>query len=139
MRLTVSLGVLAVSFTLTATAQDTQYPAKSEQIPAPECMNLHNSWEGPQAAPCSANAHARWLQDIQHWRAERRIRTGYDPSAYELPALRWTQSSFIQPQMMVQDRYFYDPMTGRYTVDRYLGDLWDPLESTCRHASLSIL
>jgi formylglycine-generating enzyme required for sulfatase activity len=40
-----------------------------------------------------------------------------------MPALQWTQSSFIQPQMMVQDRYFYDPAAGRYTVDRYLDDL----------------
>jgi hypothetical protein len=29
-------------------------------------------------------------------------------TAYALK--RWTQSSFIQPQMMVQDRYFYDPV-----------------------------
>ncbi|MBV8113538.1 MAG: SUMF1/EgtB/PvdO family nonheme iron enzyme [Silvibacterium sp.] len=40
-----------------------------------------------------------------------------------MPALQWTQSSFIQPQMMVQDRYFYDPVTHKYTVDRYLDDL----------------
>ena len=37
--------------------------------------------------------------------------------------LKWTQSSFIQPQMMVQDRYFYDPVAHSYTVDRYLDDL----------------
>ena len=37
--------------------------------------------------------------------------------------MQWTQSSFIQPQMMVHDRYFYDPVAGRYTVDRYLDDL----------------
>jgi formylglycine-generating enzyme required for sulfatase activity len=60
---------------------------------------------------------------VQHWRAERRIRVAFDPSRYESPALQWTQSSFIQPQMMVQDRYFYDPLAGRYTVDRYLDDL----------------
>ena len=40
-----------------------------------------------------------------------------------MPALQWTQSSFIQPQMMVHDRYFYDPVAGKYTVDRYLDDL----------------
>jgi formylglycine-generating enzyme required for sulfatase activity len=40
-----------------------------------------------------------------------------------VPALQWTQSSFIQPQMMVQDRYLYDPVSGKYTVDRYLDDL----------------
>jgi formylglycine-generating enzyme required for sulfatase activity len=67
--------------------------------------------------------HERWLDDLRHWRAERRIRIAYDPSRYEAPAFRWTQSSFIQPQMMVHDRYFYDPAAGRYTVDRYLDDL----------------
>jgi hypothetical protein len=25
----------------TATAHDTQYPARGQQIPSPECMNLH--------------------------------------------------------------------------------------------------
>lgn len=29
---------------------------------------------------------------------------------------KWAQSSFIQPQMMVEDRYFYDPIANRYTV-----------------------
>jgi len=39
------------------------------------------------------------------------------------PSLQWTQPSFIQPQMMVQHRYFYDSVAGKYTVDRYLDDL----------------
>ena len=42
---------------------------------------------------------------------------------YYPPALQWAQSAFIQPQTMVQDRYFYDPVAHRYTVDRYLDDL----------------
>ncbi len=54
---------------------------------------------------------------------EVRIRSGYDPARYEQSATRWAQTSYIQPQMMVQDRYFYDPVAGRYTVDRYLDDL----------------
>ena len=48
---------------------------------------------------------------------------GYNGSEYERPELKWTQSSFIQPQMMIEDRYFYDPVAGKYTVDRYLDDL----------------
>ena len=54
---------------------------------------------------------------------EQRIRIGYDDSEYHRPELAWTQSSFIQPQMMIHDRYFYDPVAGKYTVDRYLDDL----------------
>ena len=60
-----------------------------------------------------ASTHQEWLKDVGHWRAERKIRIGYDGSRYENPALRWTQSSFMQPQMMVQDRYFYDPVAGQ--------------------------
>jgi formylglycine-generating enzyme required for sulfatase activity len=120
---TIALGILAAALTLAASAQDTQYPPKGEQIPPPDCMNMHHAWEGAAQLPCSPNAHERWLKDIRHWRDERRIRTAYDPARYDQPALRWAQSSFIQPQMMVQDRYFYDPVAGRYTVDRYLDDL----------------
>jgi gamma-glutamyl hercynylcysteine S-oxide synthase len=79
-------------------------------------------WEGG-SKPCTQDEHDAWLADITHWRMERRIRVGYDGSRYDLPALQWTQSSFMQPQMMVQDRYFYDPVAGKYTVDRYLDDL----------------
>jgi formylglycine-generating enzyme required for sulfatase activity len=123
MNRTISLGILAGAMALTAAAQDTQYSPKGEQIPAPDCMNLHHVWEHGQQAGCTPDTHERWLKDLKHWRMERRIRIAYDPSRYEQPETRWTQTSFIQPQMMVQDRYFYDPAAGRYTVDRYLDDL----------------
>ncbi len=118
-----SLGMAACTLSLPVAAQDTIYPAHEQQIPAPPCMNIHYAWEGAAAASCPPFMHQRWLLDLEHWRSERRIRIAYDPSRYETPALQWTQSSFIQPQMMVQDRYFYDPATGKYTVDRYLDDL----------------
>jgi gamma-glutamyl hercynylcysteine S-oxide synthase len=117
------LGFLTASVLLSAAAQDTHYPARNQQIPPPECNLLRNAWESALAAPCPPNMHERWLRDIDHWRTERRIRTTFDPARYQLPAFQWTQSSFIQPQMMVHDRYFYDPVAGRYTVDRYLDDL----------------
>jgi len=86
------------------------------------CLIMAAPWEGG-SKPCAQNEHDAWLADIRHWRDERRIRIGYEGSRYDLPALKWTQSSFIQPQMMVEDRYFYDPVTHLYTVDRYLDDL----------------
>ncbi|MGB6692505.1 MAG: SUMF1/EgtB/PvdO family nonheme iron enzyme [Terracidiphilus sp.] len=118
----ISLGCLVISLAAMAAAQDTAFGARGQQIPAPDCMNLHYVWEGP-AATCPPFMHERWLRDLEHWRSERRIRIAYDGSRYDLPALKWAQSSFIQPQMMVQDRYFYDPAAGKYTVDRYLDDL----------------
>jgi gamma-glutamyl hercynylcysteine S-oxide synthase len=99
----------------------------TEQILAPKCMSMYEVAEGfpwPRGyTPCTDDEHNAWLTDMRQFRLERRIRVGYDGSRYELPALKWTQSSFIQPQMMVQDRYFYDPVARRYTVDRYLDDL----------------
>jgi len=117
-----SLTILALTISLGGIAQDTHYDPRGQQIPPPTCLTLRGAWEGGHI-PCTPFTHQEWLADITHWRAERRIRIGYDGSRYELPALRWTQSSFIQPQMMVHDRYFYDPIGGKYTVDRYLDDL----------------
>jgi gamma-glutamyl hercynylcysteine S-oxide synthase len=64
-----------------------------------------------------------WLEELHQWREDQRIRAGYNGAEYDRPQLQWTQSSFIQPQMMVHDRFFYDAMTQHYTVDRYLKDV----------------
>ncbi len=104
-------------------AQDTHYGPKNQLIPAPDCLTLKAAWNGSTSGGCAPDAHQEWLKDITHWRDERRIRIGYNGERYEKPALQWTQSSFMQPQMMVHDRYFYDPVAGKYTVDRYLDDL----------------
>ena len=123
----ICLGMAACALALTAAVpaggQDTAYAPQGQQFPAPDCLNLHFAWENVLQPTCPPGTHERWLADLKHWRNERRIRTTFDPVRYDMPALRWAQSSFIQPQMMVQDRYFYDPVAGKYTVDRYLDDL----------------
>src|SRR5579864_1254177 len=48
---------------------------------------------------------------------------GYDGSDYDRPDLHWTQRNFIHTLTIVEDRYFYDPATRQYTVERYLDDL----------------
>jgi formylglycine-generating enzyme required for sulfatase activity len=114
--------LLCLLSALPALAQDSQYSPKEQQIPVPACSDVESLWEGSYT-PCTPEVHENWLKDITHWRNERRIRVGYNGARYEMPELLWTQSSFLQPQMMVQDRYFYDPVAGKYTVDRYLDDL----------------
>jgi formylglycine-generating enzyme required for sulfatase activity len=94
-------------FAAVLTAQDVKYSPQNEQIPGPP----------------DPSQFAAWLADIQHWRRERLIRAGYNDSAYNRPEFKWAQSSFMQPQMMIEDRYFYDPAAGKYTVDRYLADI----------------
>lgn len=88
-------------------AQDSRYAPQGDQIPG----------------PANASDFSEWLAAMKHWRAERRTRIGYTGAEYDRPDLKWTQSSFVQPQMMVEDRYFYDTIRERYTVDRYLDDL----------------
>jgi gamma-glutamyl hercynylcysteine S-oxide synthase len=109
-RLTGVAIVLALLCPAGLSAQDTRYPRfgdEGQQIPGP-----------PKPEEFST-----WLAELQRWRRERVLRVGYDSSEYGRPELQWSQRSFIQPQMMVEDRYFFDLETGRYTVDRYLDDL----------------
>jgi iron(II)-dependent oxidoreductase len=122
MRSNLAYFALIITVVTITSAQDSKFPPAEQQIPVPECLTMRGLWEGGSKA-CTQNEHEAWLADITHWRNERRIRIGYNGSRYDLPAMQWTQSSFIQPQMMVHDRYFYDPVSGKYTVDRYLDDL----------------
>ncbi|NCT84928.1 MAG: formylglycine-generating enzyme family protein [Comamonadaceae bacterium] len=64
-----------------------------------------------------------WVRELIDWRREHLIRIGYDDANYRRPELQWAQRNFVHVQMMVEDRYFYDPVKGEYTVDRYLDDL----------------
>ena len=64
-----------------------------------------------------------WIAELKDWRREHLARIGYDDANYRRPELQWSQRNFVHAQMMVEDRYFYDPVAGRYTVDRYLDDL----------------
>ena len=98
---------IAIVLSTALLAQDTNYRPSGEQLPGP-----------PSPARFSD-----WLAEISRWRDEYRIRIGYSGSEYDRPELKWTQRNFVQPQSMVEDRYFYDPVKRAYTVDRYLDDL----------------
>src|SRR5713226_5440931 len=75
------------------------------------------------AGPATPSDFPKWIADMKRWRMEFLKRIGYNGSEYDRPELKWTQSSFMQPQMMVEDRYFFDPVAREYTVDKYLDDL----------------
>ena len=64
-----------------------------------------------------------WIAELQDWRREHLVRIGYDDANYRRPELQWAQRNFVQAQMMVEDRFFHDPRTGEYTIDRYLDDV----------------
>ncbi len=125
-----SLLILGSAILLLASAkavrgQDTDYSPQGEQIPGP--VNKSEAAEHCCAkrgqSPLSRQAFEDWLADITHYRQERLIRAGYHGDEYDRPSLKWTQRAFIQPQVMIEDRFLYDPAAGKYTVDRYLDDL----------------
>jgi formylglycine-generating enzyme required for sulfatase activity len=118
-------AVLLLTFAGVVFAQDTKFPPQGEQIPGPDnaAISAEQCCYRSDEINDSAQAFKTWIEDVRHWRRERLIRMGYNGSEYERPELKWTQSSFIQPQMMIEERYFYDPVAGKYTVDRYLDDL----------------
>ena len=103
-------------------AQDVQYAPQGIQIPGPYCAGIPQ-WYAGKPRTCQPGELSFWLSDVTHWRDERRLRIGFDPAIYANPGLKWAQSSFVQPQMMIHDRYFYDPETQKYTVDKYLADV----------------
>lgn len=93
--------------------------AEVPMINGPKCLGMQDGrWSS-----CGPEVHQVFLDAIRHWREVRRTYIGYDGSRYDSASLQWTQSSFIQPQAMVEDRYLYDPAQGKYTVDRYLADV----------------
>jgi formylglycine-generating enzyme required for sulfatase activity len=95
-------------------------PTESRMIVGPKCLAMQDL---VGFAQCEPTSHQDFMSSLRHWRMERKIYVGYDGARYDAPGQRWTQSSFIQPTMMVEDRSFYDLAAGKYTVDRYLDDL----------------
>ena len=58
-----------------------------------------------------------WLAEMRVWRTEHLIRMGYNDAGYRRQELNWSQRNFVHTQLMVEDRYFYDSKSGKYTVD----------------------
>lgn len=75
------------------------------------------------AGPQSPSGDSAWLSDMKRWRTTERDKLNYNDAAYVQPKLSWLRKTFIYVQMMACDRYFYDPVSGKYTVSRYLDDL----------------
>ncbi len=94
--------------------------SQSRMIDGPKCLAMQDLTGFSQ---CDPGSHDAFLAILEHWRIERKIYVGYDAASYDAKAQQWMQSSFIQPLMMVEDRYLYDPAAGNYTVERYLDDL----------------
>jgi len=119
-------GLIAALSASQAAGQDSRFVAsdwaEQSMIAGPACLTYPQPWEGTWT-PCDEATHEAWLADVRRWRDERRIRVGLSDARYRDPRVAWAHGAFMQAQAMVEDRYLYDPATGRYTVDRYLDDL----------------
>jgi hypothetical protein len=83
--------------------------AAGKQIPGPANM---------QPATVAA-----WHKNMHLWRDAYKKTTSYSDKIYSDPQLKWTQTSYMQPQMHPYDRYFYDPVAHKYTVQKWLDDV----------------
>ena len=79
---------------------------------------LKELFQGPPA-----EKRDEWISNLRSWRSNERKSIDFNDSEYRRPQLNWLKSTFIYVQMMAHDRYFYDPVAHKYTVDRYLNDL----------------
>lgn len=75
------------------------------------------------AGPSSSAEREAWLTGLKNWRSDEKKKLNYNGAEYMRPSLSWMNSTFIYVQMMAHDRYFYDPVSRKYTVERYLTDL----------------
>jgi formylglycine-generating enzyme required for sulfatase activity len=75
------------------------------------------------AGPAGPSDHEAWLSQMKKWRMTEKDILHYNGAQYLQPQFSWLKKTFIYAQMMACDRYFYDPVSGKYTVTRYLDDL----------------
>ena len=75
------------------------------------------------APPLNTLQRNEWLDSITQWKIEQKQKVHYKDDNYKRPELSWTKHTFIYVQMMAHDRYFYDPIARKYTVEKYLNDL----------------
>ncbi|WP_416306784.1 formylglycine-generating enzyme family protein [Neptunicella sp. SCSIO 80796] len=118
------------------TSKDYRIPAprpKIAEFEQPHTLPIHLPTPG-ETPPWPFHTIGQWKVDVngsveawRHgfkiWRREHLIRMGYDDSQYRRQELQWSQSNYVHTQMMVEDRFFYDPVLRQYTVDKYLDDL----------------
>ena len=123
------LSAVAMGFTIVGFMPSVP-PSDPCELPANLSFDSHDAHYNELILPPidgSSETHAAWLRQITHWRDNCRKAINYTGSIYEVNGLKWTQTSYIQPQMHPFDRYFYDVDKHNYTVARYLDDLVGPL------------
>ena len=63
----------------------------------------------------------KWWNEFQTFVQE--ASSDLDLSIYENENVIWARTSFVQPQIMLHDRFLYDRESNKWTVEKYLNDL----------------
>ena len=71
-------------------------------------------------APDDPRQWPAFREQLHTWRTATKKQLAYDDTAYAAPQFKWTQSNFVCGFVMIYDLDFFDPATGKYTVDKIL-------------------
>ena len=74
-------------------------PPPNGCVVPPALMDRGSSHRELLAPPANGSAHGEWIFMMLAWRAACQAAVGFNGSAYEVPRLKWTSNSWIQPQM----------------------------------------
>ncbi|MEC5143902.1 SUMF1/EgtB/PvdO family nonheme iron enzyme [Chitinophaga sp. 212800010-3] len=75
------------------------------------------------AGPATQGQRAQWLDSLQQWRTHEKNRLQYNGNEYTRKELSSNGAVAMYAQIMAHDRFLYDPVSRKYTVDRFLNDL----------------
>jgi formylglycine-generating enzyme required for sulfatase activity len=81
---------------------------------------LENPRANVLAAPKDPKDWPAFRKALADWREATRAQLKYDDALYRRPDFAWVPSCFSCYFLMMNDELFYDPKTGRYTIDRLL-------------------
>lgn len=75
--------------------------------------------------PASPRDYLDWNARLRKYRLEQQTKkeTHVASSGHDVPELQWVQTSYVQPHVMANDLFLFDPKTNKYTVDKYVQGL----------------
>lgn len=74
--------------------------------------------------PSSPRDYLDWNARLRKWRLEQHNKKETHATlGHDVPELEWVQKSYVQPHVMVNDKFLYNPKTNKYTVERFVKDI----------------
>ncbi|KAI8973919.1 hypothetical protein BDB01DRAFT_749455 [Pilobolus umbonatus] len=78
--------------------------------------------ENQVEGPSSPREFMEWNIRMRNWRLEQLKKKECQVNAYDDPKLQWSQISYVQPHVMINDLYLFNPKANKFTVEKYLRD-----------------